>query len=86
MADDRSKPLYVDPQLLARDLGNSLSAAARAPTAPDDEAALREASRRLGIPLDTARTNPVETKRALEQDSFDPTDYASRFPLSLIHI
>lgn len=82
MADDRSKPLYVDPQLLARDLGNSLSAAARAPTAPDDEAALREASRRLGIPLDTARTNPVETKRALEQDSFDPTDYASRFPSS----
>lgn len=82
MADDRSKPLYVDPQILARDLGDSLSAASRAPTAPDDEANLREASRRLGIPLDTARTNPAETKRALEQDSFNPTDYATRFPSS----
>ena len=82
MADDRSKPLYVDPQILARDLGDSLSAAGRATTSPDDESQLREASRRLGIPLDTARANPAETKRAVEQDSFDASDYASRFPSS----
>ena len=82
MADDRSKPLYVDPQILARDLGDSLSAAGRATTAPDDEAELRAASRKLGIPLDSARANPVETKRAVEQDSFDASDYASRFPSS----
>lgn len=82
MADDRSKPLYVDPQILVRDLGDSLSAAGRATTSPDDESQLREASRRLGIPLDTARANPAETKRAVEQDSFDASDYASRFPSS----
>lgn len=82
MADEKNIPLYVDPQILARDLDNSLSLASRSTTTPDDEAQLREASRRLGIPLDSARTNPAATKQALERDSFDASDFATRFPSS----
>lgn len=82
MADEKNTPLYVDPQILARDLDNSLSLASRSTTTPDDEAQLREASRRLGIPLDSARTNPAATKQALERDSFDASDFAKRFPSS----
>lgn len=82
MADEKNIPLYVDPQILARDLDNSLSLASRSTTTPDDEAQLREASRRLGIPLDSARTNPAATKQALERDSFDASDFAQRFPSS----
>lgn len=82
MADDRNPPLYVDPQILARDLGNSLSLAATSATTPDDEAQLRAASKRLGIPLDTARANPTATKQELEREAFDPADFANRFPSS----
>lgn len=86
MADERKIPLYVDPQILARDLDNSLSTASRSTTTPDDEAQLREASRRLGIPLDSARTDPKATKLALERDSFNPSDFAKRFPSSAAYL
>lgn len=86
MADEKNIPLYVDPQILARDLDNSLSLASRSTTTPDDEAQLREASRRLGIPLDSARTNPAATKQALERDSFDASDFATRFPSSAVFL
>jgi hypothetical protein len=86
MADERNIPLYVDPKVLARDLDNSLSLASQSKHAPDDEAKLREASRRLGIPLDTARTDPKATKQALERDSFDANDFAARFPSSAAYL
>lgn len=86
MADERTIPLYVDPKVLARDLDNSLSLASRSKHTPDDEAQLREASRRLGIPLDTARTDPKATKLALERDSFDANDFATRFPSSAAYL
>jgi GNAT superfamily N-acetyltransferase len=86
MADERTIPLYVDPKALARDLDNSLSLASRSAHTPDDEAQLREASRRLGIPLDTARTDPKATKHALERDSFDAADFATRFPSSAAYL
>lgn len=86
MADEKNIPLYVDPQILARDLSNSLSVASRSTTSPDDEAQLREASRRLGIPLETARTDPAATKQAVAQESFDATDYAKRFPTAAAYL
>jgi hypothetical protein len=86
MADEKNIPLYVDPQILARDLSNSLSVASRSTTSPDDESQLRAASRRLGIPLETARTDPAATKQAVAQESFDATDYAKRFPTSAAYL
>lgn len=86
MADEKNIPLYVDPQILARDLSNSLSVASRSTTSPDDESQLRAASRRLGIPLETARTDPAATKQAVAQESFDATDYAKRFPTAAAYL
>ena len=86
MADEKNIPLYVDPQILARDLSNSLSVASRSATSPDDESQLRAASRRLGIPLETARTDPAATKQAVAQESFDATDYAKRFPTAAAYL
>lgn len=86
MADEKNIPLYADPSILARDLSNSLSVASRAATSPDDESQLRAASRRLGIPLETARTDPAATKHAVEQDSFDASDYAKRFPTAAAYL
>lgn len=86
MADEKNIPLYVDPTILARDLSNSLSVASRSTTSPDDESQLRAASRRLGIPLETARTDPAATKQAVAQESFDATDYAKRFPTSAAYL
>lgn len=80
MAQNGLPTLHVDPNLLARELDTSLSLANRSPTGPDDEALLRDASKRLGIPLDTARSNPQETKRAVESSAVDLADYARRFP------
>lgn len=86
MAQNGLPTLHVDPNLLARELDTSLSLANRSPTGPDDEALLRDASKRLGIPLDTARTNPQGTKQALQDSAVDLNDYARRFPSTTRHL
>jgi hypothetical protein len=72
----------LDPQVnnLARELDTSLSLVANDPIAGDTEAQLRAASAKLGIPLDSARSVPDETLKASERASFNPSDFATRFP------
>lgn len=65
---------------LARELNQSLSLADSSPVQPDQEADLRAASQRLGIPLDTARSLPDETMKADRQAGFNSDDFAARFP------
>jgi hypothetical protein len=72
--------LYVDENTLGLELGTSLDLAGKSPVKPDDEAALRDASKRLNIPLDTARTLPQETKQLAQQSTFDPIDYSQKYP------
>lgn len=75
-----------DPTSLARELNTSLSLADASPVKPDDEAKLREVSKRLGIPLDSARTDPQAAMQAGKQDAFDPVKFAERFPSTAKHL
>lgn len=72
----------VDGNPLAQELNTSLTLASQDTVPPEQESQLRAASKRLGIPLDSARTLPQETIKAGEQAAFDADDYATRFPTS----
>lgn len=82
MADPTGTQLYLDENALGLELGTSLDLAQRSGVAPDEESQLRVASKRLGIPLDSARTLPQQTKQEAERAALDPLDYAKRFPNS----
>lgn len=76
------KEFGVDVNPLAQELNTSLTLASQDTVPPEQESQLRAASKRLGIPLDSARTLPQETIKAGEQAAFDADDYAARFPTS----
>lgn len=76
------KEFGVDVNPLAQELNTSLTLASQDTVPPEQESQLRAASKRLGIPLDSARTLPQETIKAGEQAAFDADDYATRFPTS----
>lgn len=72
--------VYLDERDLAQQVGTSLSLAKQLGSSPDQESELQQVSKRLGIPLDTARNMPNETRQAAEDADFDPFDFSQKSP------